>query len=205
MDEVTHISQLKFDPKNARSRNIMQQAKLIKLTSLIPDPNNANKGTQRGRGMLERSLTDLGAGRSILVDKNNVAIAGNKSLECAIESGFEDGIVIETDGSQLIVVKRVDLDLSKDAKAVQLSIADNRAGEVSLEWDVKELEAIADRVDLSNYFFDEELSKMINDAELASMEDDDKEEEGSDRASSKEIDCECPACGHRFIKMMNGL
>jgi len=181
----------------------MVEAKSVKLTTLIPDPRNANKGTQRGRGMLERSLTDLGAGRSILVDKNNIAIAGNKSLECAIESGFENGIVVETDGTQLVIVKRIDLDLAIDDKAKLLAISDNRSGEVSLDWDVKELEAIADSIDLSPYFYDEELSKMINDAELAGVGDDEDEERDRGAGSGeKEINCECPSCGHKFVKIM---
>lgn len=50
----------------------------IKLSELVPDPQNANKGTERGRYMLEHSISSLGAGRSVLVDKNNVLIAGSQ-------------------------------------------------------------------------------------------------------------------------------
>jgi DNA modification methylase len=138
----------------------MTQHKTVKLTDFTPDPNNANKGTQRGRGLLENSLQKLGAGRSVLADKNGVLIAGNKTLQTAVESGFENAIVVETDGTQLVVVKRTDLDLSTDAKAKELAVADNRIGEISLEWDADVLSALSEEFDLSSMFFEEELEGL---------------------------------------------
>jgi hypothetical protein len=138
----------------------MTQHKTVKLTDFTPDPNNANKGTQRGRGLLENSLQKLGAGRSVLADKNGVLIAGNKTLQTAVESGFENAIVVETDGTQLVVVKRTDLDLSTDAKAKELAVADNRIGEISLEWDAEVLSALSEEFDLSSMFFEEELEDL---------------------------------------------
>ena len=44
------------------------------------DSRNANKGTERGLALLDKSLRQYGAGRSILVDKNGRVIAGNKTL-----------------------------------------------------------------------------------------------------------------------------
>lgn len=42
---------------------------ISKLSDLEPDRRNANKGTVRGRGMVEKSLREVGAGRSIVADK----------------------------------------------------------------------------------------------------------------------------------------
>ena len=39
-----------------------------KLKDLTPDSRNANKGTPRGNQMIEDSLRQYGAGRSILLD-----------------------------------------------------------------------------------------------------------------------------------------
>jgi hypothetical protein len=136
-------------------------SKIIKLSELIPDPNNANRGTPRGRGMLEKSLQKLGAGRSILVDKNNVAIAGNKTLETAVESGFEDAIIVESDGTKLVVVRHTDLDMTTDAKAQELAIADNRVGEVSLKWDTEILIELDEEIDLGDWFVEGELESML--------------------------------------------
>ena len=99
------------------------------------DKRNANKGTDRGRSALKQSLERLGAGRSVLVDKHGVAIAGNKTLEAAGELGLTKTVEVETDGSTLVVVKRTDLDLETDIKARELAFADNRVGELDLEWD----------------------------------------------------------------------
>ena len=105
------------------------------------DSHNANRGTDRGRALVEKSLRDLGAGRSIVVDKNGIAIAGNKTLEAAERLGLPVREV-ETDGSELVVVKRSDLDLSEPVgKARKLAYADNRAGELGLEWDAEVIRA----------------------------------------------------------------
>lgn len=136
--------------------------KNAKLSEFTPDPRNANKGTERGRGMLEKSLQDLGAGRSVLADKHGVLIAGNKTLQTAVEAGFEDAIVVESDGTRLVIVKRTDLDLSTDEKAKRLAIADNRVGEISLEWDADVLAELNQEVDLSGLFYPDELSALLD-------------------------------------------
>lgn len=141
----------------------MTEPKIIKgkISDLIPDDKNANKGTERGRYMIERSLTDLGAGRSIVVDKNGKIIGGNKTTEAAYESGIEDAIVIQTDGTKLIVHQRIDLDLDEDEKARKLAIADNRTSEISLTWDAEVLAELAQETDLSDYFKDEEIEDIL--------------------------------------------
>jgi len=134
-----------------------------KITDYTPDPQNANVGTERGGYMLEESLRAVGAGRSIVVDRNGVILAGNKTQEHAADIGLEDAIEVETDGTQLVVVRRIDLDVSNgDGKARQLAYWDNRAGEVGLEWDVAQI--IADfqaGVDLGAMFRQDELEELI--------------------------------------------
>jgi len=105
-----------------------------KLSELIPDQHNANKGTKRGAAQLETSLRKYGAGRSILVDRNGRIIAGNKTVENAAAIGLDDVVIVETDGTKLVAVKRVDLDLTDDSTcARELAYADNRVAEVGLE------------------------------------------------------------------------
>lgn len=72
-----------------------------KLSDLIPDAKNANKGTPRGLKVLDDSLRENGVGRSILVDKHGTIIAGNKTVERCADVGIEDVIVVETDGTKL--------------------------------------------------------------------------------------------------------
>lgn len=144
----------------------------IDVALLVPDPKNANKGTDRGRAMVKDSLSDLGAGRSIVLDKHNRIIAGNKTAEQAHALGMNDVRIIETDGSQLIAVKRMDLDLVEDSKAKRLAIADNRTSELDQDWDpVALLELEGDGVDLSEFFTDDERADIIGAEDLLTEDD----------------------------------
>lgn len=133
-----------------------------RVDDLQPDATNANKGTERGRYMVEASLREVGAGRSIVADKDGRIIAGNKTLEAWTEMGGEIE-VIRTDGKRLVVVQREDLDLSDDTGAARkLAYYDNRAGEVGLEWDAEQLLAdLQSGVDLSAMFHDDELDALL--------------------------------------------
>lgn len=136
----------------------------MKIGDLIPDSNNANKGTRRGEAMIEDSLRKYGAGRSILLDKKGRIIAGNKTSSQAGQIGMEDVIVVKTDGTKLVAVQRMDLDLETDASAKQLGLVDNRASEVSLSWDASVLQQFSTEFDMTPFFTSDELAKIVNDA-----------------------------------------
>lgn len=73
----------------------------IDINALQQDAHNFNKGTDEGRRLMDKSFQELGAGRSILLDKDNNIIAGNKSQEAAIRAGIKRVRVIETDGCKV--------------------------------------------------------------------------------------------------------
>ena len=129
---------------------------------ITPDRKNANKGTERGRYMVEASLRETGAGRSIVLDKDGRIIAGNKTFEAASDIGLPVRIV-ETDGRELVAVKRTDLDLDDDTgTARKLAYYDNRAGQVGLEWDAEiMLGDIGAGLDLSAMFRQDELDELL--------------------------------------------
>lgn len=105
-----------------------------KLADLTPDQRNANKGREFGGHLLEKSLRELGAGRSILADKFGNIIAGNKTMETAAAIGMDDIIIVPSDGKKLIVVQRTDLDI--DSKlGRELALADNKVSQANLEFD----------------------------------------------------------------------
>lgn len=143
--------------------------KTVKISELTPDNLNANKGTQRGAGMLEKSLRDYGAGRSVLVDKAGRIIAGNKTIEAAGAIGLEDAVMVETDGSQVVIVKRTDLDIDSP-EGRGLAIADNRVAEVGLDWDIEALEKIGEELDLGEFWFADELPEI----DFGSIDEDDE-------------------------------
>jgi DNA modification methylase len=105
----------------------------IKVTDLIQDDKNFNKGSEYGQGLIQKSFEKFGAGRSILIDKNNKIIAGNKSTENYGAGGGQDVIVVESDGTQLIAVKRTDIDLDTP-QGREMALADNATAKANIVW-----------------------------------------------------------------------
>lgn len=132
---------------------------ITSIKDLIPDNKNANRGTDRGRQAVRDSLENLGAGRSILIDRKGRVIAGNKTLEGAKAAGLEDVIVIQTDGSKIVAVQRTDLELD-DPVARELAVADNRTAQLGLEWDPAVLTELSSDFDLLPYFDEDELKEL---------------------------------------------
>jgi len=93
--------------------------------------------------LLERSLQEYGAGRSILIDRNGRIIAGNKTVLAAMKEGIEDVEVVESTGKELIAVKRTDVDInSKNGRG--LAMADNAVAAADLRWDYSLLSEMKD-------------------------------------------------------------
>ena len=133
----------------------------LDLSDLRPDPNNSNRGTDRGRAALERSLREYGAGRAVLIDRHGRIIAGNKTVNEAKRLNIPLRVV-KTDGAHLIAVQREDLDLATDPRAKALAIADNRVGELDLEWDLDMLKQLrADGLDLSAFWTADEFATLF--------------------------------------------
>ena len=134
----------------------MAKTERITIDRLVPDDRNFNKGTQYGEHLMDESLRQFGLGRSILIDKNNRIIAGNKTTEKAGELGFEDVLVVETD---------------LDSKAGrELALADNATAKANLEWDKETIEAAAeqfqfDPVDWGVPAFDDEPEENEEEAD----------------------------------------
>ena len=108
------------------------------ISELKFDKKNFNKHTPEGMGLLEKSLNKFGAGRSILVDKDNNIIAGNGIVEAAANAGITKTRVIETTGDELVVVKRNDVELdSKQGR--EMALADNATSAADLNWDYENI------------------------------------------------------------------
>ena len=150
--------------------------KKIKITDLVQDDRNLNRGNARGKELIETSVGRFGAGRSVLIDKNNRIIAGNKTQEAAIAKGIKDVIVVETDGAQLVAVKRNDVDLdSKDGR--EMALADNATVKADLEWDTEELSAVAEDFGIDVEAWDVDLDGMTEDTTEAEEDDFDEEQD----------------------------
>lgn len=164
--------------KAAKGKGVVIQE--VKLDALIPDDVNANKGTEYGNHLMEKSFREFGAGRSVLLDKNNRLIAGNKATEKCAEIGIEDVIIVETDGTKLVAVKRTDIDLdSKEGR--ELALADNATSKANLSWDESSLSLVSEKWGVDVEEWGVELPTIDNE----------KEEEPKKKAISTQLLVEC--------------
>lgn len=117
------------------------------------DDKNFNKHTEFGMSLLEKSLKENGAGRSILIDKDNNIIAGNGIIEAAGQVGLEKVKIVETTGDEIVAVKRTDVSLNSH-QGRRMALADNATAKADLEWDEE---------NLRSEFSDEELHEWAVD------------------------------------------
>jgi hypothetical protein len=152
------------------------------ISDLRFDDKNMNAHTAKGMGLLEKSLQQFGAGRSILIDKNNRIIGGNGVVEAAGNIGLEDVQIVESDGKKIIAVKRTDIDLdSKEGR--ELAMADNAVAAEDLSWDKGNIEEVSEQ-------FRIEPGDWISDWKEAKIADEDNEKQ------AKTIIC--PKCGEEI-------
>lgn len=112
------------------------------------DKRNYRKHDEANRRLIKNSLKDLGTGRSIVIDNEGEIIAGNGVYAEAKDLKIPTRI-IETDGSELIVVKRTDLQ-TEDLKRKQLAVMDNSTSDSS-EFDMALLKEDFDIKDLQDF------------------------------------------------------
>ena len=115
------------------------------------DRRNYRKHDDRNKKLIRKSLEELGAGRSVVIDAENELIAGNGVFEQAEVLGIKTR-VIETDGSELVIVKRTDLH-TDDEKRKKLALADNATSDSS-DWDYENLAEDWNCEDLSQWGVD---------------------------------------------------
>lgn len=127
------------------------------IKDLSHDPKNARKHTPRNVGTIVSALHEVGAARSIVIDEDGVVLAGNATLDAAAEAGITRLRVIETDGQELVAVKRTGLTAEQKTR---LALYDNRAAELA-EWDVDVLRDLVESNMVDGMFTAEELGALI--------------------------------------------
>lgn len=146
----------------------MAKGKKLKLEV---DPRNARLHPPRNEEAAEKSLGELGAGRSVLADRNGVLVAGNLIYEKALKLGIPIEEV-HTEGDKLIVVVRDDL-ATDDPKRKALALADNQIALLA-EWDEEvlgELKLETVELDVSVMGFPNpepiELDKLLTEVDMS--------------------------------------
>lgn len=102
------------------------------------DSRNYRRHSDKNKQIIRKSLKECGAGRSVVIDSEGELIAGNGVYEQAHKLGIKTRVV-ETDGSELVVVKRTDLKTGDD-KRKRLALADNAASD-NVEWNADLIKA----------------------------------------------------------------
>jgi len=133
----------------------------IKTSDLIPDKKNARKRTAQSAHLIQESLKRYGTARSVVIDENNMLIAGHGTVEAAKALGIDKVKVIEADGNELIAVRRTGW---SDAEKVGANLADNRTSDLS-EWDAEMLQDLAADHDISPWFSTDDINEFLGQSE----------------------------------------
>lgn len=134
----------------------------MELKDIKYDKKNYRKHSDQNKALIKKSIQEVGLGRSVVIDSENELIAGN-----GVVSQLPKGTkikVIETDGSELVVVKRTDLKTA-DEKRKKLALMDNSAGD-AVDWDLANLSEDFDLAQLGEYG----ITNLAEDVELAQEE-----------------------------------
>lgn len=123
------------------------------------DSKNYRVHTDKNKMIIDKSLKELGAGRSILIDSENEIIAGNGVFEQAEKQNIKIKIV-ETDGTELIAVKRTDLK-TNDKKRKKLALIDNHSTDTS-NFDFDAINVDFGEVELEEWGIEESLINLDN-------------------------------------------
>lgn len=160
------------------------------INSLQPDHKNARKRTDRSAQLIGESLQRYGAARSIVIDEDNRILAGNGTIEGAKAAGIENIRIIETDGNEIIAVKRTGL---TEEQKVGLALADNRTSDLS-EWDQEMLHQISQETDIEVWFTPEDLNAITGDPTEELEPPQDFDEIDGDITTEHR----CPSCGYEW-------
>ena len=160
----------------------MNDIQMIPIGDITPYANNP-RNNKDAVDKVAASLREFGFKQPIVVDKDNVVIAGHTRLKAAKKLKMKEVPVLVAD------------DLTEEqVKAYRL--ADNKTAEFA-EWDfdllADELSDIVD-IDMSDFGFDLDFDdeddseqKIKNGSEIDISEYDDEN-----------FECECPKCGFKF-------
>jgi hypothetical protein len=164
------------------------------------DPANTRTHPERNKAAIRASLTRFRAGRSIVLDANNVVRAGNGTIEEARQAGFDEVLIVEPKPNQIVAVKRADWSASE---ATAYSVADNRIASLAEDDDAAlatTLRALqSEDFDLAAVgYSDEELQGLIDGLADRALDSEADGKEYDESVADEVKYCECPSCGHKW-------
>lgn len=134
---------------------------MAELKDIRPQRQNANRHRPRGMAALETSVQTDGWIGAITTAADGETFDGSARVEVAAATGFEDAIVIRSDGTKPIIHIREDIPSADDPRAKRLGLAANRVAELNLDIDAEVLASLGEEIDLSQFWTREELETLI--------------------------------------------
>lgn len=153
------------------------QIKMVKTADIIPYENNAKKHPDDQIDHIANSIKRFGWRQPIVVDKENIIIAGHGRLLAAQKLGSE-------------TVPALYVDDLTDEEIKALRLADNKTNESGWDDDLLalELEGLKN-LNMEDFGFEKELEMSFNKEELDSLFMDSEEKEKQPKV------IKCPHCG----------
>lgn len=152
--------------------------KQMKTEELIPYENNP-RFNEDAVDKVAESIKEFGFKVPIIIDSNNVIVAGHTRLLSAKKLGMEQVPVIVAD------------DLS-DSQIKAFRLADNKVAEFS-EWDFEMLQAELSEIDMDMDEFGFESINSIDWESVSDLDEDTYDE-------PKKMQLKCPSCGAQHYK-----
>lgn len=133
-----------------------------KLSNFRTQRLNANKHTPRGLGLLADSIEQDGWIGAMTVAADGETFDGSARLEVLADAmPSAEPIVVDSDGTRPVIVRRTDIPTTDDPRAKRLGLGANRIAQVDLDWDADALAALAGDVDLSKLWNKDELAELL--------------------------------------------
>ena len=146
-------------------------SKKIKINELKTDTRNHNRHTKDGMALLEKSVDKVGIIESITVSNDNEIISGNARHEIIGRKFENEPIVIETDGTRPVILKRTDIE-SGTKEFYEASILANTTAKknIDIDYEVIDVLEVELGIDTDSLGLDKQNFRMKNNANYFSKE-----------------------------------
>lgn len=117
------------------------------LTDFAKNASNTNKGNDRGRDFVKRTIGKHGWAGAMVADNEGNLLDGNHRIDIAKEQGAEP-IVVKSDGTRPIIIQREDVEPGSPTAQV-LKTAINRSADLNHNYDYSIIESTIDETGTS--------------------------------------------------------
>lgn len=151
----------------------------IKFKDIKPDSRNTNKHTEYGMHTLDNSLEQVGIIESVTISNDNVIISGNARHEKIGQKFTNDAIIVETDGTTPVVIKRTDIE-SGTKEFHKASILANTVAQKNQNIDVELVEIIANEFEFEVEEVFVDVKNQESKIDYSILDDDDVQDQLND-------------------------